>query len=55
LEAMNESLLGTHDLGFLTRHWAMAILISLGFLILTRWLEGKLQHRLRINGELSKI
>jgi ABC-2 type transport system permease protein len=55
LDAMNESLLGSHDLAFLAGHWAMAVVISLGFLLFTRLLQAKLQDRLRINGELSSI
>ena len=55
LEAMNESLLGNHDLGFLAGRWAMSIAISLIFFLITRWLQVKVHNRIRVSGELSSI
>ncbi len=55
LEAMNESLLGSHDLAFLLFHWVVALGISLIFLVITRWLQVRVHDRIRISGELSSI
>jgi len=55
LQAMNESLLGNHDLSFLTTHWAMSVVISLIFLTITRWLQVKVHDSVRVSGELSSI
>ena len=55
LEAMNESLLGSRDLSFLLTHWAAAMVISLVFLAVTGWLQGKVHDSLRVSGELSSI
>lgn len=55
LQAMNESLLGNRDLTYLAIHWAMAIAISLVFIVITRWLQAKVQDSVRISGELSSI
>jgi ABC-2 type transport system permease protein len=55
LQAMNESLLGTHDLGFLLTHWGMAVGLALVFLALTAWLQVQVHYSLRVSGELSSI
>ena len=55
LQAMNESLLGNHDLSFLATHWAMSVTISLIFLTITRWLQVKVHDSIRVSGELSSI
>ena len=55
LQAMNESLLGNRDLGFLVTHWGMALGISLVFFAITRWLQVKVHDSIRVSGELSSI
>ena len=55
LQAMNESLLGNHDLAFLATRWAITIGLALGFVIITRWLQVKVHDRIRLSGELSSI
>jgi ABC-2 type transport system permease protein len=55
LQAMNESLLGNHELAYLVTHWGMALGISLIFLAITGWLQIKVQDGLRVSGELSSI
>ena len=55
LQAMNESLLGSHNLAYLFIHWGMALGFSLAFLMLTFWLEGKVHDSIRVSGELSSI
>lgn len=55
LEAMNESLLGNKDIRFLGIHWSLALIISLIFLLLTGWLQVKVQDSIRVTGELSSI
>ena len=55
LEAMNESLLGMHDLAWLGRHWAFAIGLSLVTKLVTAFLQEKVQATLRVNGELTEI
>jgi ABC-2 type transport system permease protein len=55
LQALDASLLGSYDTVFLLEHWAVALLISLLFLALTRWLESKVHDLIRITGELSSI
>ena len=55
LEALDASLLGGFDRSFLLERWGIAILVSLLFWLLARWLEGKVHDRIRISGELSSI
>ena len=55
LEAMNESLLGNRNLLFLVPHWAIALAISLVFVVITRWLQARVQDKIRVSGELSSI
>lgn len=55
LEAMNESLLGMHDLKYLAFHWLMAVTISLVILVLTRWMQARVHDSIRLSGELSSI
>ena len=55
LEAMNESLLGSHDLRFLGTRWGIALALSLLFMLVTRWLQDKVHDRIRLSGELSSI
>ncbi len=55
LQAMNESLLGSHDWSFLSLHWTMTIFISLLFVVFTRWLQVKVHDSIRVSGELSSI
>ncbi len=55
LQAMNESLLGNRDLGFMFSHWVITIAISLVFLVITYWLQIKVHDSIRISGELSSI
>jgi ABC-2 type transport system permease protein len=55
LEAMNESLLGSRDTGFLLSHWGMALGICVILMLLTRWLQGRVHDSIRLSGELSSI
>jgi hypothetical protein len=55
LEAMNESLLGTHDLKYLVFHWVMTINISLILMAITHWMQGRVHDSIRLTGELSSI
>jgi ABC-2 type transport system permease protein len=55
LQAMNESLLGNYDWTFLVYHWGMALVISLVFVAITRWLQNKLHDSVRVSGELGSI
>jgi ABC-2 type transport system permease protein len=55
LEALDASLLGGFDRSFLLGRWGVALLVSLLFWFLSRWLEGKVHNRIRISGELSSI
>jgi len=55
LEAMNESLLGSFDLKYLAIHWAMTISLSLVFIMITTWMQGKVHDKIRLSGELSSI
>jgi len=55
LEGMNESLLGNHDLNFLLIHWAFSIGLSVAFILVTRWLQARVQDSIRLSGELSSI
>lgn len=55
LEAMNESLLGMRDLTYLSTHWLIAIALCLVLLVVTNWLQNKVQDKIRISGELSSI
>jgi ABC-2 type transport system permease protein len=55
LEAFDASLLGSYDLIFLLQHWITALMISLLFWILSRWLESKVHDSIRITGELNSI
>ncbi|PKO00905.1 MAG: hypothetical protein CVU42_01975 [Chloroflexi bacterium HGW-Chloroflexi-4] len=55
LEAMNESLLGSFDLKYLTIHWAMTIFLSLVLIAITTWMQVKVHDKIRLSGELSSI
>jgi ABC-2 type transport system permease protein len=55
LEAMNESLLGTRDPGFLLIHWALSLALSLVILFITARLQVKVHDKIRVTGELSSI
>jgi ABC-2 type transport system permease protein len=55
LEAMNESLLGMRDPAWLGRHWAFALGLSLATMLVTAYLQNKVQDKLRVNGELTEI
>jgi ABC-2 type transport system permease protein len=55
LEAMNESLLGMRDLTYLGTHWLITIALSLVILVITNWLQVKVEEKIRVNGELSSI
>jgi ABC-2 type transport system permease protein len=55
LQAMDESLLGNHDGSFLFTHWAVTVGLSLVFIAITRWLQGKVHDNIRVSGELSSI
>lgn len=55
LEALDAALTGKQDLLFLLSHWGMALLLSLLFWGLTRWLEGKVNDQIRVTGEMSSI
>jgi len=55
LEALNGALLGKQSMAFLLSHWGMALLLSLIFWGLSRWLEGKVHDRIRVTGEMSSI
>jgi ABC-2 type transport system permease protein len=55
LEAMNESLLGNHDLKYLAFHWMMSIGLSLIVMVVTRWMQVKVHDSFRLSGELSSI
>jgi ABC-2 type transport system permease protein len=55
LQALDASLIGSHDTAFLLENWAVALLISLLFLALNRWLESKVHDSIRITGELNSI
>ncbi|MBA4384166.1 MAG: hypothetical protein C0410_05470 [Anaerolinea sp.] len=55
LEAMNESLLGSHDLNYLATHWVMTVGLSLIFIAITRWMQAKVHDSIRLSGELSSI
>lgn len=55
LEAMNESLLGSFDMKYLTFHWAMTIILSLVLIMITTWMQAKVHDKIRLSGELSSI
>jgi ABC-2 type transport system permease protein len=55
LEAMNESLLGMSDLTYLGTHWLITIALSLLILVITNWLQAKVEDKIRVSGELSSI
>lgn len=55
LQAMNESLLGNHDTGFLLAHWLIALGLSLILLVLTGWLQERVHDSIRITGEMTAI
>jgi ABC-2 type transport system permease protein len=55
LQAMNESLLGTRDWSYLALHWAMTVVISLVFILITHWLQSRVHDLIRVSGELSSI
>jgi ABC-2 type transport system permease protein len=55
LEAMNESLLGMHDMEYLGKHWAYGLGLTLITITITHWLQDKVQEKIRINGELTSI
>jgi ABC-2 type transport system permease protein len=55
LEAMNESLLGNQDVGWLGLHWLASLGLSLVFLFITLHLQKKVHDSIRVSGELSSI
>jgi ABC-2 type transport system permease protein len=55
LEALNESLLGNHDLAFLAGRWGMSILLSVLCILVTRWLQSRVEDAIRLDGSLSSI
>ncbi len=55
LEAMNESLLGMRDITYLGTHWLIAIGLCMALLVVTNWMQNKVQDKIRISGELSSI
>jgi ABC-2 type transport system permease protein len=55
LQALDASLLGNSSPNLLLQNWTFAVLLSLLFWLLARWLEGKVHDRIRITGELNSI
>ena len=55
LEALNESLLGTRDLAFLAGRWGMTLALSAACLLLTRWLQARVEDGIRVDGSLTAI
>jgi ABC-2 type transport system permease protein len=55
LEAMNESLLGMNDMTYLGRHWMFALSLSLVILLITTFLQDKVQDKIRISGEVNTL
>lgn len=55
LEAMNASLLGTHDSSLLWSFWGLSLGISFIFWSLSLWLERKVHDLIRVTGELNSI
>ena len=55
LQALDASLLGNSSPTLLLQNWTFAVLLSLLFWALSRWLEGKVHDRIRITGELNSI
>lgn len=55
LEAMNASLLGQHDLGFLAGRWGMSLALCIACILVTRWLQGRVEDAIRLDGSLTSI
>jgi ABC-2 type transport system permease protein len=55
LEAMNESLLGMNDLSYLGTHWALALGLSVATLLITTFLQEKVQDKIRTTGEVNTL
>lgn len=55
LEAMNESLLGMQDWGYLVEHWAIAVVQCLLLMGINYLLQKKVQEHIRVSGELSSL
>jgi ABC-2 type transport system permease protein len=55
LEAMNESLLGNFDLGFLAARWAMCLILCALSIVVTRWLQNRVEDAIRLDGSLTSI
>lgn len=55
LEGLRESMLSATFTPHLFSRWLLALGISLAFLLLARWLDGKVHDHIRITGELHSI
>jgi ABC-2 type transport system permease protein len=55
LEAMNESLLGNRDPAFLAGRWGMTVALSVVFILVTRWLQSRVEDAIRLDGSLTSI
>ena len=55
VEALDESLLGSHDLIFFLQRWGMTVLLAAVFWGLTRLLERTVHDRIRVSGEMRSI
>jgi len=55
LQGLDASLRNESNPALLLEYWAMALLLSLLFWVLARWLEGKVHDHIRITGELSSL
>ncbi len=55
LEALYAALFGIQSMATFWKPWSMAIILSLFFWGLARWLEDKVHDRIRVTGEMSSI
>jgi ABC-2 type transport system permease protein len=55
LEAMNESLLGNFDLRFLAARWVVCLGMCAPLILITRWLQSRVEDAIRLDGSLSSI
>jgi ABC-2 type transport system permease protein len=55
LEALDSALVGGRNMVFFWTQWGMALMLSVLFVLLTRWLEEKVHDRIRVTGEMSSI
>jgi hypothetical protein len=55
LEAMRDCLKGNILGSDLTMKWLIALGISLVFLLLAHWMDGKVHDHIRITGELRSV